>query len=566
MKEPRRLDLRTTVDRQSWKSFQNMIVGVSTRGRGEYLMDEFLRFGRAFTKKPLMSFETTALDAGTTAGSDIRAFGYPEVSPTGLSLWGFGQTAGTGSGYASFHEPQPLDPLNQYIGALGQSFTLQSSFSVKSIRFYLRKVNSPTDDVYVKVSSSMGGTPVATSNSLDGSSFQPYLTAPYWKWETFTFPSPPVLTAGTWYAWLERTGPESQPGTNYYNAHRIALSVPSDPFGGGGAFHYDAGWEEISNEFANADLSFHLGVDVTGDSSPALFGTFHNKLPDGSFEHQAWVGTIPAWNDPSDFGYYHLGSGVDYGFSFFWAQEPGGGWSITDEDHSFDYASQWAAKCVVGDSGATGWLSPSWESMWGIDEYYQTSTVLSNYVDSEGWFWTSFDLPNVHNHPSYIDVPLDYSYFWLSNPKLRGQWINVQMKASAPCVLQVLFQAIDYQGGPEDNEDFGFLEELQEWRYEGTGWQTHEFYFADTYHRWSTPTGVEYGNPEQVLVEGDLRFARLFLRVAGTSGTVVFLDNISASSDWTMEVDMSDITVGVAEWERDPKGMYTGAKLWFKVE
>jgi len=52
-------DQRTNIDRKSWPSFYELIAEATLSGRGEYLMDEPMYFGRAFARKPLMSYEVT---------------------------------------------------------------------------------------------------------------------------------------------------------------------------------------------------------------------------------------------------------------------------------------------------------------------------------------------------------------------------------------------------------------------------------------------------------------------------------------------------------------------------
>ena len=75
-----RTDRRVSMDRKSWASFYETITEVALVGRGEYLMEEPIMFGRAFTRKPLMSSEISVLQPDQVVGEEVRAWGYPAVT------------------------------------------------------------------------------------------------------------------------------------------------------------------------------------------------------------------------------------------------------------------------------------------------------------------------------------------------------------------------------------------------------------------------------------------------------------------------------------------------------
>ncbi len=77
----------------------------------------------------------------------------------------------------------------------GQSFTTSSAYSPSKVLLWLSYFGSPTsDDLTLKITSSIGGSVLATSNTVSGT-----LLSATSKWITFTFASPPSLSSATRY-------------------------------------------------------------------------------------------------------------------------------------------------------------------------------------------------------------------------------------------------------------------------------------------------------------------------------------------------------------------------------
>jgi hypothetical protein len=616
MKNPRRQDLRTTIDREAWKSFQDMICEISTSGRGEYLMTEFLRFGRAFTQKPLMTFETTAW-GGESSGGEIRAWGYPTAAPKGcvepvvsgdvlgasagveeqLSVWGGGPNG------------NELPTIKVYSGTGGDGYYdgvhlwWPSDASIASTWQSGRMIvqsGTPTSRVAtVSDTAGISGKGIAT-NWTPGSGVAPaellfssfYLCNPgnSVPWKTAVVAPGDSITFGC----SARCAENYQSGlidmvmsieyadvdgdflgystsymdavTDSWVAYQHAVTVPANAAYATFWIDWSVGAGSGSDMLFNldqfvCDVATSLTPTDLSAASPAPFGTFHSKTPDGSFEHQANDLEIPYWTDALSWNQAVWDVYYERDYSYMWMQSPsppGQGWQITSEDHNVGYQSQFSAKCVIGDTGATPWLSPTWEQIWGIENTYLPSGVtITNTVDMNGWNWASYDLPGTQVDPKYIDVPLGYVYWTVTNPPLSGQWIRVHMKADGPCTLQILFVAWDHVHGSVENGGMVAQEEMQEYQYAGSGWQAHEFHFADTL--WRTV------NPNVNTWQADNRYATIFFRVVGTAGTTVYVDDILQSADFSMDACLAEVTVGVAEWELDSKGLYTGAKLWFKT-
>lgn len=123
---------------------------------------------------------------------------------------------------------------------LAQTFSLASDASIESIKVYLKKSGSPSDNVLVSIQSTSGGDPsgtvIGSQLSLDGTT----LTTSYVEY-TFTYSTRPSLSASTTYAVvLERSGSTSD--TDYY----LWNADIANPYASGVSKFYRSSWNTDS--------------------------------------------------------------------------------------------------------------------------------------------------------------------------------------------------------------------------------------------------------------------------------------------------------------------------------
>lgn len=109
-----------------------------------------------------------------------------------VTIFGFGNSATTSNRLAQSFYPRVTGTLNQVITVL-------------------RKVGTPTDNITLDIATSLTGAALATSNAVSGSTLNTTNTT-----VTFTFASPPSLTAGTQYFLRIRRATEPGNATNNY--------------------------------------------------------------------------------------------------------------------------------------------------------------------------------------------------------------------------------------------------------------------------------------------------------------------------------------------------------------
>ena len=135
----------------------------------------------------------------------------------------------------------------------GQSFIASATYLLTSMTASMSKVSSPTDNVYVKITSSLGGTAIATSDNVLGSgisSSQSNVTF------TFTGTGRGILTSGeTYYIEINRSG--ANDATNRYLIYTSSTSQIT----GGRYVKSNGVW---GGESADTDLVF----TITGSPSP----------------------------------------------------------------------------------------------------------------------------------------------------------------------------------------------------------------------------------------------------------------------------------------------------------
>lgn len=176
----------------------------------------------------------------------------------------------------------------------GQSFlTTSNGGQLHSVSFLLYKSNSPTDNVYCDVASSINGSALATTDSISGSSIGTSVSTQL----TFVFSSPPTLSGNTtYYVRIYRSG--SVDGTNYYSVR----SHSSAPYANGDALTNNAGtW----GTYSSYDLwfQFNIGDFITKTETTRLFinwelGAAGFKDYDQYWDPDEWEGvTVSSYHE-----------------------------------------------------------------------------------------------------------------------------------------------------------------------------------------------------------------------------------------------------------------------------
>lgn len=154
-----------------------------------------------------------------------------------------------------------LIDAGSWYSAIGQAFTLASDKYISSVKIWMKKSGSPTDNFSVKltaVTGSVGSTAVPTGSVLgtSGNVASSSLGSSY-GWVEFTFASPVLLAAGTYAFYVDWTSSD----TNHYPAVGADSSAPSHAgnlirkTGGGGSWGAVSGSDAIFEIYGSATLS-----------------------------------------------------------------------------------------------------------------------------------------------------------------------------------------------------------------------------------------------------------------------------------------------------------------------
>lgn len=282
-------------------------------------------------------------------------------------------------------------------------------------------------------------------------------------------------------------------------------------------------------------------------TGPATQGEYNSWIPDGSFEiagrHGA-VANVPSILTPSQQGSYtdlqYLpGSGYD-GFYTWWMQSDdlGNRWVVTDTK-----AVHGKYSATVTLSGTVSrWLFPidgsifgNGETLWGSGPPYPVDGFYSWWISQWGW-----------------DAPFQ-------NPSSLSRTVHAKVYATQDCT-------IEFEGYVTGYNAWGYL------KY-GYGPTLPYHDLVPVYHRgevavkagawvdvsWLIP--IPYLDGETAI--GDDMVLKTSLRVAGTLGTQVWVDDVFVDSLQSTS-ESTSFTVGVAEWIQDAQGLYVGANLWIK--
>jgi hypothetical protein len=162
------------------------------------------------------------------------------------------------------------------VEALAQGFNLTTSATVSAADLYVRKVNSPTDNLVLDLVSTVGGSSLATA-TVAASSLS--TTAAF---VSFTFSTPATLAAGNYFLQLTRSGARDTGNRcQWYN------SGASDVYAGGEAWVRNSGsWSLLTT-----DPSRDFGFILYGGSTLYLTDTAAEVDPNGaSYDaKEAWT-------------------------------------------------------------------------------------------------------------------------------------------------------------------------------------------------------------------------------------------------------------------------------------
>ncbi|MEK6589289.1 MAG: carboxypeptidase regulatory-like domain-containing protein, partial [Nitrospinota bacterium] len=167
------------------------------------------------------------------------------------------------------------------IGGVGearaQSFKPATSGLLDAISLILYRVGNPDDNLYLKITTEIGGQPLAVSNTVSSSS----ISSTQLAWKTFYFSNLPTVTAGnTYYIELWR---EKRDETNYIQWYMVdgMVTYPfiMDYYGDGKTYYRNNG---LWDSYPYCDFTFSIYINNTldilqeywssGITQPELYG------------------------------------------------------------------------------------------------------------------------------------------------------------------------------------------------------------------------------------------------------------------------------------------------------
>lgn len=172
----------------------------------------------------------------------------------------------TGTNYGNGNNSGNIYGGTGTLEARAQSFQLSSGLTINDIAIEMAKTGSPSDNVYVVITSTIGGTAIATSNNVPASAIGSAKS-----WITFTFSSPPTLSASTtYYLEIYRTG--ARDTSNYF----VAIRDPSGTYSSGTDYTRDSStWTS-----ASGDLNFRVPSNAIISIANISTGLFTNDSGD----------------------------------------------------------------------------------------------------------------------------------------------------------------------------------------------------------------------------------------------------------------------------------------------
>lgn len=197
----------------------------------------------AFTPTDGRHYRISALSSTTKSTYTIYRAGII-VDQTGTVASGSPSASTTGDVGSQFIQGATGDTQSQ-----AQSFVANSS-SIKGIALRIARVLSPTDNILIDITSTLGGSSLGTSQKVVGST----LTTGN-NWREFIFVTPITVTIGnTYYIQVTRDG--ARDTTNYYQ-----WDLHSDDYANGQAYTNNSGtWD--STTFAAFDFRFSVNNPI----------------------------------------------------------------------------------------------------------------------------------------------------------------------------------------------------------------------------------------------------------------------------------------------------------------
>lgn len=300
-------------------------------------------------------------------------------------------------------------------------------------------------------------------------------------------------------------------------------------------------------------------------------------LADGSFEHQAevWGSTyIPSLRefdvsyDLNDLetGWQIIGA-ANYdiddtipvaGTSNWWIQigpptatEPR--WVVSDDRAYPDepgYQGRWSARYEFDAEPTSPWLVPV--NPLGFNPIWSEQSWTDEMIESN--IYTA-----VHDlHRKHFNIPEGYMPIAM-NPPLRNTTWACHAYSDGPCTIEFNKRYWGWWGGVDPT----FSAEVENATVSAPvptdAWTEIKFVCPVDPALWPNYPTVDNGYTELFF------FQTYKLRVTGgLPGQRVYIDNCWLWPDMTTQ-GTGLLTIGVAEWVRDEKGMYIGAHLWFKT-
>lgn len=152
---------------------------------------------------------------------------------------------------------EPIGDLSGDEYDLAQSFQLTATAPVVRVDLYLKKVNTISDAITLRIETNSGSAPSGTLVDANATITATPSNTSY-GWVSFTFPATFSLTGATRY-WIKCTVP-NQSSDNRYDWQR---DVSSGYANGGESVSFNGG--AFSNESATIDLYFRVyGLDNSG--------------------------------------------------------------------------------------------------------------------------------------------------------------------------------------------------------------------------------------------------------------------------------------------------------------
>ena len=223
------------------------------------------------------------------------------------------------------------------------------------------------------------------------------------------------------------------------------------------------------------------------------------------------------------------------------------GWEIDNTKASKGKVS---VRCVVGASRETPWLQP-------IDPGF----IIEEWMGPEDFPCSTTFFPKMSGVDS-LDQTLSAVFLCPAfNPYGASHIFQVKAQVTKPAILemQVRFFVADYfeevtYAKRDDTLTFPLTQ--------ATGWQlARQEVLVPGVYDWTEPSLEEI--PTQLRSAETQMTWRL--RVKGTPGTVVWLDECIIDTPATTQPEMPHVTIGVREWITDEQGVYIGAKLWVRA-